>query len=194
MDRPTITSSVSYDRKLDISEEDEEDRTERERLATTLKLMGISTEADANPLSPQPVESNPLTNENQTGAKSAGAFSRFSAFFGRPNVATSSSDDVLSVGNSTVPATTWQPVDAGGVGIARQKSRAGSQNSIAEPEAHLTEIMEESRRTRAKRRTLSTSQAENISEALSALHHRRTVGGDASLSTLWSLGSNDQDP
>jgi hypothetical protein len=182
---------VSYDRKLDISEEDEEDRTERERLATTLKLMGISTEVDPNLLTPQLLESNPL---NQTGAKSAGAFSRFSAFFGRPTTATTSSDDVRTVGNSSVPETTSKPAASGEVGIERQRSGAESQDSIAESQAHLAEIMEESRRTRAKRRTLSTSQAENISETLSALHHRRTVGGDASLSTLWSLGSNDQDP
>lgn len=199
MGRPSIKSSVSHDRKLDILEEDDEDRIERERLATTLKLMGLPTEVNGNASSPRIIEDT-LAKRIQTDAKPASTFSRFSAFFGRPTTATSPSltDDVRSVSDQTVSVKSPEPAASFGDGVPDDTRGAEGQNLILaqpEPEPLLSNIMHESRLARAKRQTVSSFEAENMSETLGALHqpHRRTVGGDASLSTLWSLGSDGHD-
>lgn len=184
---PPMGRSASRARKLDISEEDHEDCIERERLATTLKLLGIPT--DENGMAPQNNENLFAVKGNEEGTRPTSPFARFSSLFGRPASATSVSpmDDAPSRSprTSSVPSPNLADVAEGKMPEDRKGAGSEGRPGASEP----------SPRARANRQTLSTSQALNLSETLDALRqsHRRTIGGDASLDTLWSLGSDGHD-
>ena len=182
-----MARSASRDRKLDISEEDDEDRIERERLATTLKLLGLPT--DEHGLSPQNNENLFAVKGNEEGTRPTSPFVKFSAFFGRPASATSASlmDDAPSRSPHKISVSSLNLADVAEGKVLEDRTGAGSEGCSGNPGL--------SSRAGANRQTLSASQTSTLSESLDALRqsHRRTTGGDASLDTLWSLGSDGHD-
>jgi hypothetical protein len=187
--RPCIGRSLSQDRKLDISEEDDEDRIERQRLATTLRLMGLQSEVnEIDTLSPN--DGSSLSNkETPDEAKPVSPFSRFSALFGR--TANPSKASQIGGARPESPQTLFVPPLSSVHDRVIHMPEDGAGAQIENPSS----ILDQGTRAKAHRQTLSTYQTSNMSEALDSLRqsHRRTVGGDASLDTLWSLGSDGQD-
>lgn len=200
--------SVPYgdpqDRKLDIYEEDDEDRVERERMLTTLKLMGVENgKSDVSPVSNMTEEVN-LSKAGNTAARPSPSttFSRFSAFFGRPtspnNVGSSSAASENSRTDTTPES--WlsraDSLDNRNIGVARSTSNPVlDEIQRKEPERPTSDIAGEIPQANTALRTLSAAEASDVfnnANPANTLHHR-TKGGETSLSTLWSLGSEGGD-
>ncbi|KAJ9108260.1 hypothetical protein QFC19_002508 [Naganishia cerealis] len=205
--RPAITNSRSYDKKLQIIEDDDEDRIERERLSTALRLLGVTPNGGSSPSSLTVAEDLAITRQssNTSPRPSATAFSRFSAFFGR-NTNDSSPSAIFGIAEQPGEMSSNSP-DFERQKLHRQKSEGqttGQEKSPLQSKANLTTpkggfadlIAERRSASKERRKALPDSQVANVSdiaESSGSGQHRRTTGGDESLSTLWSLGSEVSD-
>ncbi|KAJ9122293.1 hypothetical protein QFC22_001714 [Naganishia vaughanmartiniae] len=197
--RPAITNSRSYDKKLEIIEDDEEDRVERERLSTTLKLMGVTSPSGASSSSLTVAEdvANSRQSNNISPKPSPNAFSRLSAFFGRSanDASPSSTQEDTEESNNLA----WNHKSEGrnypGQMADWNISPSQSRGSLSDTKGGYADILAESRMASREKRALSESQVANMSAMTGTGTglHRRTAGGDESLSTLWSLGSEVSD-
>lgn len=192
------------DRKLDIYEEDDEDRVERERMLTTLKLMGVQN-GMSNISSGLPImeESNsPKAGNTATRPSPSRTFSRFSAFFGRPSSPNNVASSSAATENSQIDKglESWssqaESLDNRNIGVARSTSNPGlNEIQRKEPEQPTPDVAGETLQTNTGRRTLSAAEASDVfnNVNLANTSHHRTKGGETSLSTLWSLGSEGRD-
>lgn len=195
----TIPSSHSQDRKLDISEEDEEDRVERERLLTTLKLMGVENGVIDNGLiSPSVTEGSPLKPAETAGRPSPSTtFSRFSAFFGRPASPNNMASPV-ALSESSRADDEVEPARSREESIRKRSSvMIGSLSNPVLDTTHYMNLGQPASDTtrEPERMTLSAAEASEVFSNANPMHtsHHRTKGGETSLSTLWSLGSEGRD-
>ncbi|KAK0465195.1 uncharacterized protein EV420DRAFT_1513269 [Desarmillaria tabescens] len=173
---------VTGARKLE-TQEDEEDRKERERMNATLKLMGIQ------PQSPVPIQKSfssptpshtPLSPPNSTST-TATTSKRFSWFNSRSTTAdnseTSSLNSSPSLGSNDNTRT--------GSGLTQEAlEQAEAQNSIAALDAHERSLSAEIARG-------SGSGFTEISPR-SGRRSRRSAGGSGSGSTVWSAGIGEE--
>lgn len=181
--KPGITT-LSNARKLD-TEEDEEDRKERERLNATMKLMGIQpTPQSPNPALPPSL--GPIERSQSDTPTTATNNRRFTFFgFGSKNADTNS--DGASV--HSTPATTQTTNGNGTPGFTESPSltqealeRAEAENSLAALDAH--------------ERSLSIELAKGGSGGFTEIAPRpgrrskRSVGSG---STVWSAGMSAGD-
>lgn len=191
LSRPAIANSRSYDKKLEIVEDDEEDRIERERLSTTLKLMGVTSPSGVSASSLTVVEdvANTRQNNNISPKPSPNAFSRLSAFFGR------SSNDASPSPTNENTKWNYKPHETNPDGQTGSWNGSPLQSKANLTDTHVgfADFMPESMMASRDKRALSDSQVANMSTVGGTTSHRRTAGGDESLSTLWSLGSEVSD-
>ncbi|SJL05792.1 uncharacterized protein ARMOST_09128 [Armillaria ostoyae] len=173
---------VTGARKLE-TQEDEEDRKERERMNATLKLMGIQPQSPAlvqkSFSSPTPSHT-PLSPPTSTSTSTTTS-KRFSWFNSRSTTAenseTSSLNSSPSLGNS----------DNARVGsdlTQEALEQAEAQNSIAALDAHERSLSAEIARG-------SGSGFTEISPR-SGRRSRRSAGGSGSGSTVWSAGIGEE--
>ncbi|TFK76993.1 hypothetical protein BDN72DRAFT_21959 [Pluteus cervinus] len=177
--KPSTAPIVTGGRKLD-TQEDDDDRRERERLAATMKLMGIQPPVPS-PLSPQtavPLQRSASTSSATTPLVSVAR--RFSLFGGRPNTESepsSSEHSTPSIENARL-----------GLGVSTNLTHealehAEAENSLAALDAH--------------ERTLSADIARGASSGFTEIQprigrrSRRSAGGSGSGSTVWSAGLSD---
>ncbi|KAG7450399.1 uncharacterized protein BT62DRAFT_1072482 [Guyanagaster necrorhizus] len=175
-------NAVTGARKLE-TQEDEEDRKERERMNATLKLMGIQ------PRSPAPIQKSfssltpshtPLSPPTTTST-AATASKRFSWFNSRSTTAdnseTSSVNSSPSLGNN-------DNTRIGSDLTQEALEQAEAQNSIAALDAHERSLSAEIARG-------SGSGFTEISPR-SGRRSRRSAGGSGSGSTVWSAGIGEE--
>ncbi|KAK0208377.1 hypothetical protein DFS33DRAFT_1271643 [Desarmillaria ectypa] len=176
------SNPVTGARKLE-TQEDEEDRKERERMNATLKLMGIQPQSPAliqkSFSSPTPSHT-PLSPPTSTST-AATTSKRFSWFNSRSTTAdnseTSSLNSSPSLGSS----------DNAGIGSGLTQEaleQAEAQNSIAALDAHERSLSAEIARG-------SGSGFTEISPR-SGRRSRRSAGGSGSGSTVWSAGIGEE--
>ncbi|KAJ9100527.1 hypothetical protein QFC21_003570 [Naganishia friedmannii] len=195
--RPAITNSRSYDKKLEIIEDDEEDRIERERLSTTLRLMGVTSPngESASSLTVAEDVANTRHSNNISPKPSPNAFSRLSAFFGRSSNDASPSPSQENTEESNHLAWNYKPNALDSQTNSWEVSPSQRKASLTDTTGGFADFMADSRLASREQRALSDSQVANMS-ALGVTgtgQHRRTAGGEESLSTLWSLGSEVSD-
>lgn len=154
-------------RKLD-TQEDDEDRKERERLAATMKLMGI--DKPPAPPSPPVLERTPSTNSIPS-ATPVTANPRFS-FFRRASMHTPAASSESSSIRSGVG------MDSSQTNLTQEAlEQAEAENSLAALDAH--------------EKNLSADMAKGSGGGFTELptrKSRRSAGGSGSGSTVWSAG------
>ncbi|KAF9452667.1 hypothetical protein P691DRAFT_178608 [Macrolepiota fuliginosa MF-IS2] len=179
------SSTLSGARKLE-TEEDEEDRKERERLNATMKLMGIQP----TPQSPSPPLSLPVApiERSQSDTPVTATNNRRFSLFGFGSKSTDANSDNASV--HSTPLITNDNSTPVGLGIISSASltqealeHAEAQNSLAALDAH--------------ERNLSIELAKGGSGGFTEIvarqgrRSRRSVGGSGS--TVWSAGMSAGD-
>ena len=183
----TLVTGMTSARKLD-TQEDEDDRRERERLLATMKLMGIEkpsltapTPAIATPHAPASLE-----RSNST----ASARSRWSFFGGSApatNTETSSVHSASSIQNSPRPSMGGEDRPSGLTQEALEHVEA--ENSLAALDAHEKVLSAEIARGAS---TGFTEIARRSSERRRSRRSRMSGGGSASGgSTVWSAGIDE---
>lgn len=168
-------SPVTGARKLE-TQEDEEDRRERERLNATMKLMGIQP---ATPQSPSLATAVPMESSSSTGTPSGVSSNRRFSFFTRTASSDTSSvqstPSLDSTGNSRV-----------GLGIGPSNltqealEHAEAENSLAALDAHERSLSAEIARG------ASSGFTEISPRSIGGRRSRRSAGGSGS--TVWSAG------
>ncbi|KZP31219.1 hypothetical protein FIBSPDRAFT_925923 [Athelia psychrophila] len=188
----TLVTAAPSARKLD-TEEDDEDRRERERLQATMKLMGIEpptpTTAHPNPLAPSPL----LQRSNSVSSASQAGRSRWSFFGGAaapedPETAAVHSTPSLpgsprpSIGEDRPPGLTHEAL-----------AQVEAQNSLAALDAREQTLSAEMARgsgggfTEIARRGSDSGRRSRKSKLSAA------GSGSASGSTVWSAGVDESE-
>jgi hypothetical protein len=161
--------------------------------------MGVTSPSGASSSSLTVAEdiANTRQNNNISPKPSPNAFSRLSAFFGRSSSDASPSPTYESTEEFNSPAWNYK---SGGQHLDGQMgswnvSPSQSRGSLTDTKGEFADIIAESRMASREKRALSESQVNNMSAigGTGTGQHRRTAGGDESLSTLWSLGSEVSD-
>lgn len=171
------TSSVTGARKLD-TQEDEDDRRERERLNATMKLMGIQ------PQIPQPSQNfafpvAPIQKSSSTGTPPPIASNRRFSFFGSR---TAENSDTSSV-HSTPSTGTHSMVQGMGSNLTHEAlEHVEAQNSLAVLDAHERSLSAEIARGG------NSGFTEIAPRSIGGRRSRRSAGGSGSGSTVWSAG------
>jgi hypothetical protein len=167
---------VSGARKLD-TEEDDDDRRERERLAATMKLMGIEKPVTLHPHPPIMEKSQSAPSETPSGVSS-----RFS-FFRRKSITSSAI-------SSDASSTTSARMNFASPNLASSKTnltqealeQAEAENGLAALDAHERSLSME----------LAKGSGGGFTEIpKSGRRSRRSAGGSGSGSTVWSAGFTD---
>lgn len=185
--KPGVTT-LSGARKLD-TEEDDDDRRERERLNATMKLMGIQPA----PQSPVPASTPPAVpiERSQSDTPATATNNRRFSLFGFGNKNTDTNSDGASV--HSTPAASQTPNSDGnsvGLGISGSASltqealeRAEAENSLAALDAHERNLSAE----------LAKGGSGGFTEIASrqGRRSRRSAGGSGS--TVWSAGMSAGD-
>ncbi|GLB36257.1 hypothetical protein LshimejAT787_0305450 [Lyophyllum shimeji] len=170
-------SPVTGGRKLD-TEEDEEDRKERERLNATMKLMGIQPPAPQ--VSPSPAFSaTPMQRTSSVETPRTATTSRRFSWFGSR---TAESSDASSV--KSAPSLEGSNHSRVGLGIPNLTQealeQAEAENTLAALDAHERDLSAEIARG-------GTSGFTEMSPRTGGRRSRRS-GGGSSGSTVWSAG------
>lgn len=173
--KPGATPVVGSARKLE-TEEDEEDRKERERLSATMKLMGIQPQPSIHSPSIAKTQSEEGRSESTTTANR-----RFS-FWGSRTTTTDNNSDAASNHSSSRQST---EVARLGLGLTQEAlEHVEAENSLAALDAREKNLSQEIAKggtggfTEVQRRTGRRS--------------RRSAGGSGSGSTVFSAGMHDE--
>ncbi|KAL0951046.1 hypothetical protein HGRIS_007786 [Hohenbuehelia grisea] len=174
--KPGAAAVTASARKLE-TQEDEEDRKERERLNATMKLMGIQpSSSPVIPSSPVPA---PAVAPPTTAA--ANPNRRFS-FWGRSNSTTTDNTDASSA--HSTPSIGGSSTSRLGL-TAEALEQAEAENSLAALDAHERQLSSE----------IARGGSSGFTEPVrrSKARSRRSAGGSGSGSIVWSAGGEEGD-
>jgi hypothetical protein len=180
------SSTLSGARKLD-TEEDDDDRRERERLNATMQLMGIQPA----PQSPIPASVTPTTLvERAQPSTPATSINRRFSFFGFGTKSTDTSSDGASVHSTPAVAQNQNGQEPASLGVDGSVSLTHEALERAEAENSLAALD-------ARERNLSVELAKGGGGGFTEIaprqgrRRRRSVGGSGS--TVWSAGMSAGD-
>ncbi|KAL0579110.1 hypothetical protein V5O48_002893 [Marasmius crinis-equi] len=178
-------SAVTGARKLE-TQEDDEDRKERERLNATMKLMGIQPNPASPPIIQKSVSAPPPASPVPAPAPAPSLNRRFSLFGSRvtsPNPSDTASIHSTNSTSSAPPANGSGANGSGanGAGGLTQEAleQAEAQNSLAALDAHEKNLSAEIAKGSGSGFTEITRRSRK---------GRRSAGGSGSGSTVWSAG------
>ncbi len=181
-------------------EEDEEDRQERERLAATMKLLGIDTQGDPSsdsiPSAADPIERKARPQDQPRQARPPTPLMRFSSFLGRNGLAASSPlspeaeklDQSLPLTEDAVKAA-LSSFDQREREQASHYSRRTVPSGLTSPSPDLIRGIAP-RRQASFRAKAGSASPEGSGKSDSARREEHTSSG--SIDTLWSLGESPE--
>ncbi|KAJ3570252.1 hypothetical protein NP233_g4522 [Leucocoprinus birnbaumii] len=181
------STTLSSARKLD-TEEDEEDRKERERLNATMKLMGIQP-APQSPLPPAPPPSAPPTSappieRSQSEIPTTATSNRRFSFFGFGSKNTDANSDGASVHSTPAGTQSGTGKNENSTSLTQEAlEHAEAENSLAALDAHERQLSVE----------LAKGGGGGFTEIAPRQGRRSKRSAGGSGSTVWSAGMSAGD-